>query len=510
MKIASNIPALNTVLTLRGTDRLLTASMQRLSTGRRINSARDDAAGLAIANKLSMQVMGLSRASQNAQDGVSLIQTADGALNEIHGMLQRMRELAVQAANGALLPEDRAKIQMEVDSLEDEITASANKTEFNKMRILNGEADIVKFSRVNMGAGLGMAIGDGFAQINFVSDTVPSGNLDYTVVSAGLPASAALANIASLAGNDYAFYINEVQVAVAASDTLDDIRGKITAACDLAAMDVKFDASGNNAFIATQKAGVSQSVNITSVDPNFPAISAIGSDAVVRVNSFNNENGVPNANFLNGVSVLTNGNEVTISNSGGQTVRLTVKVLFNTDPASADNFLYGNGSGNAVPPFSDGIPVSAGGVNMAAEIRNYGPIFLQIGPDFNQRMPVQIPKVTAETLGFVEYKGGRTVRLLNYKSFDGANEAIGIIDRAIAEVSNVRSSLGAYQNRLDQTVRNLDTTAENVERSRSRIEDTDMAMTMAEYTRLNVKYQAAIAILAQANLRPQQVLSLLQ
>jgi len=508
MKIASNIPALNTVLSLRATDRLLAGTMQKLSTGRKINSARDDAAGLAIANKLSMQVIGLNRASQNSQDGVSLVQTADGALGEMHAMLQRMRELAVQAANGALLPEDRQKIQMEVDSLADEITASANKTEFNKMRILNGEADVVKFSRRDTGAGL--AIGDGFAVINYVSDTVPPGNLSYTILRAGLPASASLNDLGALLGKDFTFNINEAEVSVAASDTLEDIRAKITAACDLAAMDVKFGAAGNAAFIATQKAGAAQTVALSSDDPAFPPVAAAGTDAAIAVNSFNSENGAPNVNFMTGYSVITNGNEVTIANSGGQAIRLTVQVIFNPDPDSADNFLFGSGSAAAVPPFSDGLSAGAGNIGMVADIRNFGPIFLQTGPEYNQRMAVQIPKVTAETLGFVEYKGGQTVRLLNYKSYEGANEAIGIIDRAIGEVSGIRSKLGAYQNRLDQTVRNLDTTSENVERSRSRIEDTDMALAMADYAQQNVKYQAALAILAQANLRPQQVLALLQ
>ncbi|MCL2351386.1 MAG: hypothetical protein FWC55_02520 [Firmicutes bacterium] len=498
---------MNTVLSLKATDRLLTDTMQKLSTGRKINSARDDAAGLAIANKLSMQVMGLNRASQNALDGVSLIQTADGALNEIHAMLQRMRELAVQAANGALLPEDRAKIQMEIDSLSDEITASANKTEFNKMKILNGEADTVKFSKVNTPAG--PRIGDGFAAINYVSDTVPPGNLNYTIDRAGLPASAALSNLNSLLGNDFVFYINEAQVRIAGADTLDDVRAKLTAAADLAAMDIKFDAAGNNAFIATKKAGSAQTVAITAGDPAFVPIYAAGTDAQITLNSFDGENGVPNANFLNGAAVTASGNEVTIASSGGQVVRLTVKVVFNSDPGSADNFLFGNGSAAASPPFSDGAPAS-GGADMTAEIRSYGAIYLQIGPEYNQRMSVQIPKVTAETLGFAEFKGGGIVRTLNYLSHDGATEAVGIIDRAIGEISGIRARLGAYQNRLDQTVRSLDITAENVERSRSRIEDTDMAMAMTDYTRLNVKYQAAIAILAQANQRPQQILSLLQ
>ncbi|MDR1560165.1 MAG: flagellin, partial [Clostridiales bacterium] len=141
MRIANNIPALTTALTLKATDRQLSGAMLRLSSGSKINSAKDDSAGLAIANKLSIQVSGLNRASQNSMDGISLIQTADGSMDGVSNILQRMRELAVQAANGVLEPSDKSKIQLEINQLIQEINDNANKTEFNKIKILSGETN---------------------------------------------------------------------------------------------------------------------------------------------------------------------------------------------------------------------------------------------------------------------------------------------------------------------------------------------------------------------------------
>jgi len=140
MRIANNVPAIFTQLHMRRNDRGLQASMNRLASGLRINSAREDAAGMAVANKLSFQITGLERSGENASHGISIVQTAEGALEEVHAMLQRIRELAVQAANDTLVYEDRARIQMEVNELTDEINAVSTRTEFNTIRLLNGEA----------------------------------------------------------------------------------------------------------------------------------------------------------------------------------------------------------------------------------------------------------------------------------------------------------------------------------------------------------------------------------
>jgi len=528
MKIGTNMPALNTWISMKQTDRLLSSALHKLSSSKRINSVKDDPAGLAIANKLSSQILGLHRSSQNALDGISLIQTADGAMNGLHALLQRMRELAVQAANGVLLPEDRDKIQKEVDSLTDEITDNSKKAEFNRIQLLNGEADWIRESLRDNGGVL--EIGDGFATALYMSNSVQPGRLTYTIDSVGLPAVMQIDDISVLAGQK--FTINEVEVDLfgAAPTDLDVIRERLLHACYLADIDLQFDGTGSLAYLATYKAGSTQEINITAdniVSGGAPfGGKATGTDAVISFPPYDpltytpgdpvpfmNPNGTPNISMINSMSVIAKGNEVTITSTGGQIIRLNVRIINMAD----QGFVYANGTAKdpvtglpIVPPFSNGTDVSAGPIDMILEIKDFGPLFYQIGPNYNQHMPVQIPKVTAETLGFVEYKANGVNRLLNYKSTVGATEAITIVDRAISEVSEVRARLGAYQNRLEQTVRNLDAAAENMERSRSRFEDTDIGLMMTEYTTQNVKYQAGMAIMSQANMRPQQILQLLR
>jgi len=163
---------------------------------------------------------------------------------------------------------------------------------------------------------------------------------------------------------------------------------------------------------------------------------------------------------------------------------------------------------DAASPDAD--PLFVNGLNMTKNFRPYGPIMLQIGSSHNTAMPVQIPRLNAETLGLVEYVGGVQRMLINYSRREGAEKAIDITDLAISTVSTVRARLGAYQNRLESTVRNLDVTAENTEVSRSRIQDTDMARETTRFAQYNVMFQAALAIMGQANQRPQQLISLLQ
>ena len=496
MRIANNIPALETAITLRHTDRQVVGAMRQLSSGSKINSAKDDAAGLAIANKLGIQVTGLNRASQNTMDGVSLIQTADGALNEISAMLQRMRELAVQAANGVLAPSDKAKIQLEINQLVDEINANSSKIEFNKIKILSGEADTLTQSLTAADT-----YGDGIASVLSVSTSLPPGQLTYTINRPGLPAEAVLEQAdlrADLKGHNITLTINEVGVEISQSDNWNTIVGKLTDAASLASLELRFDAAGA-AHFATKAAGYAQEINITGTD--ITAIHARGLDADVEVTNFP---GLVDAS--SGVSVRADGNQVTISDTKGQTIKLGLRVLFNPTVVpvppvpDARNFTYSDGT-----PIDVAVPI-----NMIANVKDYGPLYLQIGPNFNEHLPVSIPRLDAESLGFMEHSGGAAKVILDYQSAAGASRAIGILDNAIADVSHVRAWLGAYQNRLEQTVMNLDSASINLESARSRIQDTDMAAAMSAFTQYNVSFQAGIAILAQANQRPQQILSLLQ
>jgi len=506
VRIANNIPALKTSITLRASDAAIVNTMGQLSTGSRINSAKNDAAGLAIANKLSIQVTGLNQASRNSMDGISLTQTADSSLNTLTEMIQRMRELAIQAANGALSPSDRSKMQMEVNQLIEEINDNAIRTEFNKIRLLSGEANTLSKSFIAPDA-----LGDGIASVLYVSPSVPAGVLNYTIDSPGFPALASL-DLATLVGSNVTFRLNEVGVSISQFDTIDVIRGKIADAANLAFLELKYDATGMTGFFATKTAGSTQSISITST--GMPSINtqASGTDAVLsNVGFFNPVNGLPVANFNSGVSVRANGNQVSVTSTGGQVIRLGLKVFFspqgNGNPI--EDFVFGNGTVGATPPYSDGDPVNAP-VDMIAQIKDFGHLMLHIGPNFNHNMAINIPRLDAETLGLVEFTGGAMKIIMEVQSIAGATRAIEKMDKALADVTQVRSWIGAYQNRLEQTVMNLDAASVNTDAARSRIQDTDMAAAMTELSKYNTKYQAGLAILAQANQRPQQILSLLQ
>jgi flagellin len=428
---------------------------------------------LAIANKLNVQTSGQNRASRNSMDGVSMIQTTDGALSGVMGMLQRMRELAVQAANGVLTPEDQSKIQIEVDQYVMEITDNAGKTVFNGIRTLSGEADTVTHSIITIAPNDYEA--DHLVSVLSVSESVPEGRLLYTIDSPAQPAIVSVNLSSFTSGNTYA--VNGVSFFVSPTDGIDNIRKKLNDACALASVDAVYDDTGMIATLATQKAGKYQKLVVA---PGTPfAVTASGTDPVISYAEMFNPDGTSNDAFNNAMSVTYNGNEITFSSTNNQYIKLGVNI-------------------NAWP------------ADMYTDVTEYGPLYLQVGGNFNQHMRIQIPTSTSETLGFVEYRNGRRNILLDYTSPAGAAEAIGMVDKAVAHVSDVRAKLGAYQNRLEQTVENLDTAAINTEEARSRIQDTDMAMAMTLYTQYNVKYQAGMAILAQANQRPQQILSLLQ
>lgn len=546
MVVNHNVPALFTHLSMRRADRGLQQAMTRLSSGVRINSAREDAAGLAIANKLNYQVGGLQQASMNATHGISLIQTAEGALNEVHNMLQRMRELGVQAAHGSLTNDNRAMIQLEIEELTAEIHSISRNTEYNRMRILSGEASRVIDNTVRNAAGE-MEISRNIVNTLFVSHHVSPGRMDYTIEQAGRGAyiefNPNLTPDGTFAENG-GITINGVNFSFTEGERWEDVRNRINSGMPFLGMTLHAQLNDDNDptgryFLVTNLAGSNQSITVTGdlaqlgvspevdddgnpivdVDGN-PVLrsSDTGQDAIVTVGGLLDINGAP----VPGSSLAATafGNSVSVRGSHGEDIRFNIQVMFD---ATIGAWRFPN------PPPVDGTiadlqidAMTAGdGLVMAKEFRSFGPIMLQIGPSHNTAMPVQIPRINAETLGLVQYVGGRQRQIIDVRPIlndprrgsivqVGAEAAITIADTAIQTVSNVRARLGAYQNRLESTVRNLDVTAENTEISRSRIQDTDMARETTRFAKYNVMFQAAMAIMGQANQRPQQIIALLQ
>ncbi len=598
MRIYNNIPALQTRLALLNAGRNMDASMQRLSTGVKINSVKDDASGMAITNKLKLQIKGLNTASQNAMDGISMVQTADGALNEVQAMVQRLRELAVQSANGTLEAADREKIQVEVNQLLKEIDDSAFKTEFNKTKILAGGASRMALSTGITGTGANIMFPDLCSKVSYVSSTVQPGTLKYEIEKAGLPAQVSFtlqspaidgaimvngirvdyaagesvdsifsklqslneeldANVwkngtgqifieSRQAGSNRAIdvsltpmaaasmkiqdpatagtiTINGTNITLAGGETADQALNKIVTGCQALGIVARQDSTDptkiyfenlltNSITISsnpgTVASGIINSAAATPIQTAHTALSSVGTNAVLSKVSFHlpMPNGSADIGFNSSMVVSSEGNRVTVTSGNGQKLYVDLKV--ETDRTNGNHQFVSRAATSPVSTITinnlgtvNPGAIASGNIKMEASIKDYGPLIIQSGPNSGLETVIQIPPISTSILGL----SGLTLM-----SSPLSNEALVKLDRAISDISTSRALLGAYQNRLEYTVSTLDATSENTERSRSRLEDTDMALEMAKYSKDNVISQAAMSIMAQANQRPQQILSLLR
>lgn len=460
MIINHNISALNTYRQLSANNASSSKALEKLSSGLRINRAGDDAAGLAISEKMRGQIRGLEQASRNAQDGISLIQTAEGALNETHSILQRMRELAVQSANDSNTLDDRKEMQKEVEQLKSEINRISETTEFNTQKLLNGSlganGQSSDATNVEVTSVTGLKIGD----YSVVVDTAAT---QATKTSAG---NAADADVLAAVTGGTALVINGVTI---------DVTGVTDAATLQAKINSYTDETGVTAAIANGSAAV-----LTSVDYGSAAkIDLSGSGA-----AWTGDTVLGSATQVDGVDA-----EATITDADNVSQTVT---------GVGRDIIY-RGAEFIATAASDGgtatISVTSAGAT------------LHIGANKDQSMLIDMNEMSATTLG------DSTVGLvkdLNLQTQDGANKAIAILDKAIQQVSGERSKLGAFQNRLEHSINNLGTSSENLTAAESRIRDVDMAKEMMEFTKNNILAQAAQAMLAQANQQPQGVLQLLR
>lgn len=429
MRINHNIQALNTYRQLSVNQNNLSKHLERLSSGLRINRASDDAAGLAISEKMRSQIRGLKVADRNALDGVSMIQTAEGALGEVQSILQRMRELSVQASSGAMSPIDRQTIQSEIDQLTLEIDKISDTTNFNGKSLLAG----------NLIANAFMT--DSSDQIN---ETPPgSGSFSGTI-----PA------------NDEV-YLSFFQTPTAGTDDL--VIDNIT--ISFGAVNSGYNAGTNSATVKVDGG--------ETIEDILTEINSIMTTAKADVGAIDN---VSNYYII-------------------------------------DNSLYLKSGATSLP--------------IAYNDPDYQPrpdqpleIPMQLGANAGETMKIEIPNMDTATLGLARLLDHTTIIATPGTNAEAgidvsssriaASNATGFIDNAIDMVILQRSSLGAYQNRLEHTIKNLGTVTENLTAAESRIRDADMALEMTGFTKANVINQAATAMLAQANQMPQGVLQLLQ
>ena len=453
MRINNNVMALNAHRQLAINQSNASKSMERLSSGLRINRAGDDAAGLAISEKMRGQIRGLKQAMRNAQDGISLIQTAEGALNEIHAILQRMRELATQSATDTNTEVDRLEIQKEIDQLASEITRIADTTEFNTQNLLGG-----KFTaKFHIGANEGQNV-----------------DLDINSMSA-----AALEVAGDVTYVDVTYV--EVSTTISATYTPVDNTGLQEGQTEAEATIV------NGTYIVGGTKGA-----YTLVDSSTDEVVATSEDGITFTGTKGNDGTADEIVFD---SALELGATVEIDiDTDGNTATATVTFYEPTEEVEVSVANKGLDTG-VYTVTADGIENAKGEVVATYNTDENGYV------NADGEVVLEGDQIDAGT--------ELTVGGINVSSQDKADAAITTINDAIETVSAERSKLGAMQNRLEHTIANLGTSAENLQAAEARIRDLDMAEEIMAFTKNNILQQAATAMLAQANMAPQSVLQLL-
>lgn len=502
--INTNTSSINARRKLTSSSNALSRSFERLSSGLRINSARDDAAGLAISNRMTAQIRGLDQAVRNSNDGISLAQTAEGALNETTNLLQRVRELAVQSASDNNNPSDRASLNEEVTQLVDEINRIATNTSFNGNKLLNG--DIVN-SVLQVGANVGETIS---VRIDSAEATQLSRQM-RRVSAVGVDANVALGSMAIGTQIDpTTMRYTDIRTAVDDDDSLSTSNRAESAIAKAAAINDAYEFTGVKAIVGKTTVG---SANGATIQGGHNSMGTIGGGVLTETDFF----------VLNGMKIA--GFEVLQNDSDNSLVDAINAVIDETGVlASLD------GNSQLVLTAEDGrnieVTVSSATVaNNTGILRGFGAQTAVFGAEIslqsNQQIDVVFGANTNQALGNLRLDGGAagtaifgvssdfSVQTLDITTREASNLAIQIVDLALEQISAQRASLGAIQNRLESTINNLTTNSENLSASRSRILDADFAAETANLSRNQIIQQAGVSILAQANQQPQIALSLL-
>ncbi|MDE6024391.1 MAG: hypothetical protein K2G45_02955 [Lachnospiraceae bacterium] len=475
MRINHNSLALNASDHFAKINANLAKSMERLSSGYKITSPADDAAGLAISTRMDAQIRGLKRASLNSNDGISVIQSAEGGLNEIHSILARMRELAVQAAHDVNSEEDRDSIQEEIDSLVEELNQITDTTAFNGQKLLNGD-----MTRRTLSSEYSL-------QATYISEEVSVGNyqLEVTTMATQAVYTTGITNSAAVVTEEQAgaITINGFSVAINEGMTMTDVYSAlqshlhkigidVMASNDGGATEADF-ASGASVIFKTQEYGSSQEINIQVSNDELAALLGVTDGDMVAGTDCEASLTVSDDGFSSTATFTTDGNEITVTDRNG------FKMIIEADPETA----------------------GTGTLTTNIEVFSAGVMVIQTGANSGEQLSLDIPALDA--------KGLRVDNLIMY-THAHASKAIEAIDEAVKMVSSIRSKLGAYENRMDGIYDSLEIQSESLTEAYSRIMDTNMAEEMSNYTQLDVLSQAAISMMQKSNERPESVLQLLQ
>ncbi len=508
MRINYNVSAAIANKKLLGIEGNLSKSMERLSSGYKINHAKDNPAGMAISNKMQAQIRGLNRASQNASDGISVIHIADGALGEVTSILQRMREISVQAANDATMSlDDKQAVQDEIDALKKEVDRISNDTEYNGKKLLNGSLDQRVYT-------------DHATRVQ-ISDKVEPGTYELQIEKAATQAKVSSGmdfNQTATINQSGTMEINGSKVKIEATDTWAQAYEKIREAAEIGEVTAKRDATTGNVSFTSVAYGAQQHVAISFDNEDLAKAMKLTGGAHKLVEDTKNKTWVFGAEepdpvtkekrintpagtdiefaktgagkiglkgFTSSATVATDGNRVTITDIGGLSLSFLVDAGYEKNATGTDH---------------QGKPVPYDG-KLIFEVTDIGSMTLHIGANEDQNMQMRMPEISTKSLYIDD---------LDVTTVTGADRGITSLDFAIAQVSGARSRMGAYENRLEHSTASLDAFEENMTGAYARIKDVDMAEEMTNYTHQNVLNQAAISVLTQANEMPQQILQILQ
>ena len=493
MVVKNNMSAVKTLGTLNKNSSALAKSLQKVSSGMKINSAADDASGYSISERMRVMVRSLDQADANTQNGVSLMKVAEGAVSSTVDILRTMKEKAINAANDSNTDADRATIQKEIDQLRTEIDRIARDTEFNTMTVLDGTC-----TRQSTSSNVGV-------KLISASDDVKLTGYTFTVTQRPEQAEER-SNATTAAKNDVvtadeagSIIMNGVSMDINAGMTYEEVFARIRDYGEMMNVDVTpmngnaetdYDAGVTLRF-RTKEMGEKFKISVTTDNDNLatklgiPAtgITAKGKDVQVTLDTS------ATGGFSKTATSFCDGGRLTVTDRAG------FEMIFDTSEFGVKNK---DGSWKIPDGATPGVP---GNNTATVTMLDAGYVSVQIGANEGQTIDLSVPPVTCKSL-HIEY--------CNVATFDGAQAAISAFDSAVTQVTAIRAKLGAYQNRMEHAVASVDETSENLTEACSRIEDVDMSEEMTKYTQYQVLVQAGVSMLSQANNQPQNILQMLQ
>lgn len=487
MVIQHCLAAMNANRMYMGNNRKQVKLSERLSSGYRINRSADDAAGLAISEKMRRQIRGLTQAAQNAQDGISMVQIADGAMAEVQDMLHRGTELSVKAANGTLTDEDRSYIQREVAQIKEEIDTISDRTYFNKIWVLKGK-DVPKpegKEEVIIAGGLPAWVGQG--STGGVMAEIYQTTQNYEILDT------ANSNAVKSTGTqtiDHEAATLDFSKFTGSQQQLEELEnnGFHTTCCTCTnhysikftlKTDSSMERSGNHYIYNVGIAGVKDADELM--------------DRIIK----GTNNGYPQSHYTKLAADTTTKKLIIYDDRSRDTSPVTAGTDERVRWTGWSNPYFSTRASGEYGKFAPGTAYSKDDADKLAKVDW---VILQVGSEKGQEIAIELPSISASTL---------KIQNVDLSTANGAKQAIGDFEKALKFVSEERSRMGAYQNRLEHTIANLNNVVENTQAAESAIRDTDMAEHMVEYANGNILAQAGIAMLSQANMSNQGVLSLL-